>query len=182
MMGRKPTDKKKDTPQRRNFLKVVWISLGLVAIGEFILLILSFFRPAPKKKIDSTTKRIIDAGSTDAYEPGTVAAFVSGQFYLVCLEDGGFLAVSSKCTHLGCALPWDKDQKKFICPCHASQFDIFGNVLRSPAPRALDLFKIHLKNNKIQVDINHRIKRNRFLKNQVTYPETVTVLGKAGKG
>ena len=130
---------------------------------------------------DSATKRIIDAGSTDAYGPGTVSAFVRGQFYLVCLEDGGFLAVSGKCTHLGCALPWDKDQQKFICPCHASEFDISGNVLSSPAPRALDLFKVSLVDKKIQVDINNRIKRNRFNKNQPVYPETVTILEKAGK-
>jgi cytochrome b6-f complex iron-sulfur subunit len=168
-------------PRRRNFLKVIWVSLGLVALGEFFLVILSFFRPAPKKETSGTLERIIDAGSTDAYTPGTVAAFITGQFYLVCLEDGGFMALSSKCTHLGCAVPWNKVQQKFICPCHASQFDIQGNVLSSPAPRALDLFKLHIVNKKIQVDINNRIKRNRFSKEQVVYPETVTLLEKAGK-
>lgn len=168
-------------PRRRNFLKILWISLGLVALGEIVLVIFSFFRPALKKKSDPKTKRLIDAGSTDDYAPGTVAAFVTGQFYLVCLEDGGFLAVSAKCTHLGCALPWDKEQQKFICPCHASQFDISGNVLSSPAPRALDFFKIRLVNQNIQVDINNRIKRNRFNKSQLVYPETVILLEKAEK-
>lgn len=184
-MGKNQTNKiieaAQEKPRRRNFLKVLWISLGLVAIGEFILMILSFFRPAPKKETGSTRQRLIDAGSTDTYSPGTVAAFVTGQFYLVCLEDGGFLALSSKCTHLGCAVPWNKEQQKFICPCHASQFDIWGNVLSSPAPRALDLFKLSIVNKKIQVDINNRITRNRFNKNQVAYPETVTLVGKAGK-
>lgn len=170
-----------DPPRRRNFLKVIWISLGLVALGEFILVILSFFRPVLKKKAANTRQRIIDAGNTDTYEPGTVAAFVTGRFYLICLEDGGFLALSNKCTHLGCAVPWDKEQQKFICPCHASQFDISGNVLSSPAPRALDLFKLSIVNKKIQVDINNRIKRNRFNKSQVVYPETVTLLEKTGK-
>jgi cytochrome b6-f complex iron-sulfur subunit len=167
-----------EKPRRRNFLKALWISLGLVALGEFILVILSFFRPAQKKEDSSTRQRLIDAGTTDTYTPGTVAAFVTGQFYLVCLEDGGFLALSSKCTHLGCAVPWDTEQQKFICPCHASQFDISGNVLSAPAPRALDLFKINIVNKKIRVDINNRIKRNRFNKSQAVYPETVA-LGKA---
>lgn len=189
-MGRKPTDKNrldnpvektKDTPQRRSFLKILWITLGLVALVEVVMVIISFFRPVHNKKIDSAQKRLIDAGSTDAYKPGTVAAFAQGQFYLVCLEDGGFLAVSGRCTHLGCALPWDKNQQKFICPCHASQFDMFGNVLNSPAPRALDLFKIRLENKQIQVNINNRIKRSRFNQNQVVYPETVTFVEKAGR-
>jgi cytochrome b6-f complex iron-sulfur subunit len=161
---------------RRNFLKVLWVSLGLAALGELILLIVSFFRPISKKQAVGFEYRVIDAGNMDAYEPGTVSTFVRGQFYLVRLEDGGFLAMSGKCTHLGCAVPWDKDRKKFVCPCHSSEFDISGNVLSSPAPRALDLFEINIVNKNIQVDIGKRIRRNRFNKSQLVYPETVGVL------
>jgi cytochrome b6-f complex iron-sulfur subunit len=168
-------------PQRRNVLKILWIGLGLVALGEFIMVILSFFLSPLKKKPNNTVKRLIDAGSTETLEKGSVTAFVMGQFYLVCLEDGGLLALSSRCTHLGCALPWDKKEQKFICPCHASQFDIKGDILSSPAPRALDLFKIHLVNKNIQVDINGRIERRRFNKNQLVYPENLALLKKAGE-
>ena len=170
-----------DKPPRRNFLKLLWAGLGLVVLGELLWMIVSFFRPVSKNKAATSAFNMIDAGSTETYEPGTVSTFVRGQFYLVCLEDGGFLAMSGKCTHLGCAVPWDKDQKKFICPCHASQFDIFGNVLSSPAPRALDLFKVTIVNKIIQVDIGKRMKRNRFNKSQLVYPETLTILGKNNK-
>lgn len=164
-----------DKPPRRNFLKILWASLGLVALGELLWIIVSFFRPPQKKKAATSIFNMIDAGSTETYETGTVSPFVRGQFYLVCLEDGGFLAMSGKCTHLGCAVSWDKDKKKFICPCHASQFDIYGNVLSSPAPRALDLFEITIVNKMIQVDIGKRMKRNRFNMNQLVYPETVSI-------
>jgi len=179
-MDKNNKNKKEKTP-RRNFLKVLWISLGFVAIGELIMVILSFFRPVPKNQSAISAHRLIDAGSTDTYKPGTVAAFVTGQFYLVCLEDGGFLALSSKCTHLGCAVPWDKEVNKFICPCHASEFDIMGNVLSSPAPRALDLFEVTIVNKNIQVNIGNRIKRNRFKKSQPVYSETLTILEESGK-
>ena len=155
--------------------------LGLVALGELLWMIISFFRPAPEKKAATLVFNVIDTCSTDAYEPGTVTTFVRGQFYLVCLEDGGFLAMSGKCTHLGCAVPWDKDKKKFICPCHASQFDMSGNVLSSPAPRALDLFEVTIVNKTIKVDIGKRMKRNRFNKSQLVYPETVTILEENNK-
>ena len=164
-----------ETP-RRNFLKILWVSLGLVALIEVILVIISFLKPIAQKEAAVSTKKVINAGSTETYKPGTVAAFVAGQFYLVCHKDGGFLALSGKCTHLGCALPWDKEKQKFICPCHSSEFDISGNVLCSPAPRALDLFKVNIVNKNIQVDIGKRIKRNRFNKNQLVYPETITIL------
>lgn len=174
-MNRNKISPDNKTP-RRNFLKFLWISLGLVALIELALMIISFFRPIPKKQTADSAFSIIDAGSTETYKQGTVTAFVRGQFYLACLDDGGFLAMSSKCTHLGCSVPWDKDKNKFICPCHSSEFDMVGNVLSSPAPRALDLFEITIVNKNIHVNLGKRINRNRFSKSQLVYPETVAIL------
>lgn len=165
---------------RRSFLKWLWVIIGGAAFFEIILVILSFFRPAEKEQSEKNIRTVISAGHTDTFKPGSVTAFTTGRFYLYCHEDGGFLAMSGKCTHLGCAVPWDKEKKKFICPCHASQFDINGNVISSPAPRALDLFKITIVNKEIQVDISNRIKRNRFNKTQLVYPETVDGSEKSG--
>jgi Rieske Fe-S protein len=177
----KRTTTAKNHKPRRNFLTILWTCLGLIALGELILMIVSFFRPVTKKEKQSAVFTVIDAGSTETYEPGTVTAFVSGQFYLACLQDGGFLAMSNKCTHLGCVVPWDKDKMKFICPCHSSEFDMFGNVLRSPAPRALDLFEVSIVNKTIRVNTRKRLKRNRFNKSQLAYPETVTILEESKK-
>lgn len=41
------------------------------------------------------------------------------------LQDYGIVAV---CTHLGCVVPWNKAENKFICPCHGSQYDATGKV------------------------------------------------------
>ena len=43
------------------------------------------------------------------------------------------------CTHLGCVVPWNAGQNKFMCPCHGSQYDYTGKVVRGPAPRSLAL-------------------------------------------
>ncbi|MGF1602012.1 MAG: cytochrome b6-f complex iron-sulfur subunit [Thermosynechococcaceae cyanobacterium] len=43
------------------------------------------------------------------------------------------------CTHLGCVVPWNVGQSKFMCPCHGSQYDETGKVVRGPAPRSLAL-------------------------------------------
>ena len=51
-------------------------------------------------------------------------------------------ALNAECTHLGCIVPYDALQKKFICPCHGSQYDSLGNVLRGPAPGPLKLAKV----------------------------------------
>ncbi len=50
----------------------------------------------------------------------------------------GFVVFSSICPHLGCRYSWNADAKRFICPCHGSQFDLVGAHLAGPAPRGLD--------------------------------------------
>ena len=85
------------------------------------------------------------------------------------MDDGGFLALSSKCTHLGCTVPWDDKEKRFACPCHGSSFDIAGRVITSPAPRPLDFYPVYIENNIVIVDISESLKRDRFLQEQVVY-------------
>jgi cytochrome b6-f complex iron-sulfur subunit len=87
------------------------------------------------------------------------------------LHDGGFLALSRTCTHLGCTVPWVAKENKFICPCHSSQFDIKGEVISPPAPRALDIYEITIENNVLKVDTGNRIKRSQFDAGQIVYPK-----------
>jgi len=89
------------------------------------------------------------------------------------MEDGGFLAVSRKCTHLGCTVPWLDKEKKFACPCHGSAFDIRGEVLSPPAPRALNIYRLFIENNRVKVDTGKQIKRTKFQSDQVVYPKKV---------
>lgn len=53
-------------------------------------------------------------------------------------------ALNAECTHLGCVVPWDSMQSKFVCPCHGSQYDSIGRVLRGPAPGPLKLAKVRV--------------------------------------
>jgi Rieske Fe-S protein len=43
---------------------------------------------------------------------------------------------SSKCTHLGCRIN-KLENDKLICPCHGSQFNFDGNVIKGPATASL---------------------------------------------
>jgi cytochrome b6-f complex iron-sulfur subunit len=52
------------------------------------------------------------------------------------IADYGLNAV---CTHLGCVVPWNAAENKFICPCHGSQYNSQGKVVRGPAPLSLAL-------------------------------------------
>jgi nitrite reductase/ring-hydroxylating ferredoxin subunit len=156
-------------PSRRSFFTLIWIGLGFVAFIEFIGIVTAFILPRKKKAKTGHFGAIIDVGPVDKFPKESVTAFIRGKFYLCRLKDGGFLAVSRQCTHLGCTVPWSDKEKKFICPCHASAFDITGEVISPPAPRALDIYHLYIENSIVKVDTGRRVKRSGFHTGQVVY-------------
>jgi cytochrome b6-f complex iron-sulfur subunit len=158
---------------RRSFLNKLWVVLGGLAFVEVLTMILAFFQPTKKRAREGTSEGIVEAGAVDKFPLNSVTAFVRGKFYLARLEDGGFLALSRKCTHLGCTVPWVAKEKKFICPCHASVYDIRGQVVTAPAPRPLDLYHVFIENNIVKVDTNKVIKRSAFRPEQVVYTKKI---------
>jgi cytochrome b6-f complex iron-sulfur subunit len=153
------------SPTRRRFLAALAAGLGLVALAEVLWIALNFMKPHRRRR---GAAGVVVAGPIDRFAPGSVTAFPEGRFYLARLEDGGFLALDRTCTHLGCAVPWVASQKRFVCPCHASAFDIRGNVLSPPAPRALDLLPVRIENGSVKVETGRPIRRQRFHRDQVT--------------
>ena len=53
-------------------------------------------------------------------------------------EDGTLHAVSTVCTHLGCAVVWNDAETSWDCPCHGSRFHWDGKVLQGPAVKDLE--------------------------------------------
>jgi cytochrome b6-f complex iron-sulfur subunit len=166
------TDKDKNNaveePGRRSFLKKIWLLFGGVATAELAWMASGFFGPRERKKDAAKKSDIFVAGPVEQFENGTVTPFQTGKFYLVRLEDGGFMALSRKCTHLGCTVPWRKELGRFVCPCHTSTFNMKGEVEGAPAPRPLDLFAVRIENKIVKVDISAPIERSSFDPAQVT--------------
>jgi len=154
--------------RRRTFLNRLWALLGVLALVELGWFGISIFNSRKKKEQEREKDIIVIAGSTDSFKPNTVTAIPQGLFYLACLEDGSFLAISRICTHLGCSVPWVEEQQKFICPCHGSSFSLTGEVLSAPASRPLDTFPVRIENRIIKVNISQPLKRDRFEPFQAT--------------
>jgi cytochrome b6-f complex iron-sulfur subunit len=152
---------------RRRLLNWIWGGLGLVAAGELAWIGSSFLKP--RRRATGTSTAIFVAGPAKEFDPGSVTAFPAGRFYLVRLEDGGFLALDRTCTHLGCTVPWRAEQGLFACPCHASTFDITGEVLGPPAPRPLDRYPVRIENGIVKVDLRNPVRRSKFDRSQVVF-------------
>ncbi|MCX6284160.1 MAG: Rieske (2Fe-2S) protein [Bacteroidetes bacterium] len=153
---------------RRDFFGMAWKGLGVFAALEGLGMISAYIFSG-KNKLTPETKQMLDAGSVESFAPGSVSAFMGGRFYLARLQDGGFIALSIRCTHLGCSISWEESKKRFICPCHSSAFDISGEVLNPPAARALDYYPVLIENGMVKVDIGTLKERNSFRRDQVVY-------------
>jgi len=151
---------------RRGLLGRLAVLLGLVASAELAWVVASFLRPRARR-IDAGGADVVVAGALDDFAPSSVTAFPNGRFHLVRLPEGGFLALSATCTHLGCTVPWDEASQRFACPCHASSFDLRGEVLSPPAPRPLDLYPVRIENGIVKVDTTTPVRRSRFEPSQV---------------
>lgn len=149
---------------RRGFLAAALV-LGGILLAELVWLAVAFLQP--RRARTGARGGLITAGPVERFAPGSVTAFPEGRFYLARLDDGGFLALRRRCTHLGCTVPWDETTRRFVCPCHASSFDLHGDVLSPPAPRALDLFTVRIENDVVKVDTRQAIRRRAFAPDQV---------------
>lgn len=73
--------------------------------------------------------------------------------YLVVTEDKTLAnyGINAVCTHLGCVVPWNGNENKFMCPCHGSQYNSEGKVVRGPAPLSLALANATVTDDKVSL-------------------------------
>ncbi len=150
---------------RRNFLRLGLGALSSLAILEVGGASLLFMQP---RSLDGEFGGLVAAGTVDSFPLASVTEFPDGRFFLIRDIDGGFLAVYNRCTHLGCTVSWEADQHHFFCPCHASSFDVHGDVENPPAPRALDTFPVEIADNQVWVDTTRAQQRDRYTPEQLT--------------
>jgi len=97
-----------------------------------------------------------EAGKTTAYIRKTNPA-LPGE------KTGGFVAISTRCAHLGCPVRWVSPANRFVCPCHGGVYDFQGKVVGGPPVRPLDRFVTRVQNGQVQLgprySVNSRLER-----------------------
>ena len=149
---RSPTAKKKvvdDTSpllSRRSWMGLAWGSFtaasatALAATGRFMF-----------PNVLNEPPQQFKIGFPDEYAPGVDERW-KNRFGIwvvrtpsdIVQEAGGFYALISVCTHLGCTPNWLSAELKFKCPCHGSGFRPTGVNFEGPAPRPLERARIVL--------------------------------------
>ena len=93
----------------------------------------------------------IDVGAASNFANGTSTYVAGGRFYVVNAGDQVF-ALSQKCPHLGCKIPFCDSSGRFECACHGSVFDLGGEYIKGPSPRGMDRYFVKADGDNLVVD------------------------------
>ena len=120
---------------RRQFAKfLVLTSLGMF-VGNVMIALRSMWRRAPElPAVPVASAAEVPVGGVKLFAyPGPEDPCI-----LIRLAEDRWVAYGQKCTHLSCAVFYDRETNRIECPCHQGFFaPEDGSVLQGPPPRPL---------------------------------------------
>ena len=146
---------------RRQFMNLLTFgSITGVALGALYPVVKYFIPPSSGGAGSGVTAKdalgndIVVSEYLTSHPAGdrSLAQGLKGDPTYVVVKDGGEIAnygINAVCTHLGCVVPWNGSENKFICPCHGSQYNDEGKVVRGPAPLSLALAQAEVQDDKL---------------------------------
>ncbi|MGZ4169112.1 MAG: Rieske 2Fe-2S domain-containing protein [Solirubrobacteraceae bacterium] len=171
-----------ETVTRRRFMDVVTNGAGAVAAMAFTLPALGFalgpvfsrvpfdWQPIgpPDDFTQSTYTTKVLTIVQGIGEAGYSIAYVRARDPQIDTEPvdqyNHWVALSSRCMHLGCPVRFVSAAQRFICPCHGGVYDFRGMVAGGPPVRPLDRFYTRLNHSTGLVEIGPRYSVNSELK------------------
>ncbi len=170
-----------ETVTRRNFMNATVQGAGAIAAAGFTLPALGFAigpifdsEKLPWQSIGTTTDfpnttyatRIITL-EPGVGEVGKSLVYVRARDPSIDTEHADqynqFIAISSRCMHLGCPVRFTAAANRFICPCHGGVYDFRGIRTGGPPVRPLDRFYTRVVGNDVQVgprySVNNELRR-----------------------
>lgn len=145
-------DKKQAGYSRRRFLTLgvgsvgAVITLGYIGVGGIFL--------DPPAASAETLQEVGQVSEFKERVPKLIAYKGSGVeegVYVVNMGEEGWVALDFHCTHLQCAVNWVEATKQFMCPCHGGVYDLKGNVVSGPPPKALPRRVISVQGDSVKV-------------------------------
>lgn len=121
---------------RRQFLANIWKAGGVLVAAAGSLTMWDLLQPLPTSGFGGKVRALLPSAVTE----GNIVEVTAARSYLTRIDDE-VVALSRKCTHLGCRVPFCDSSGQFECPCHGSVFNRAGDYVDGPAPRGMDRFE-----------------------------------------
>ena len=167
-----------ETLTRRSFMTGVALTAGGVASAMFALPALGFaLGPVFEKTVHRSW---LDVGAlndfnADTYVPvvittspgigqaGKTLIYVRKNNKPTTNQPWPYVAITTRCAHLGCPVRFIEAARSFICPCHGGTYNFDGEVTGGPPVRPLDRFETKVDNGRVLVgerfSVNSQLKR-----------------------
>ena len=136
-----------ESTSRRDLLRTGWKFGGALLIGAAVYTGYEALRPLTTGA--GGVKIVV--GDVGNFAQNTSTYFSVGRFYVVNASNHLF-ALSQKCPHLGCRVPYCESSGRFECQCHGSVFDLAGEWITGPAPNGMNRYDLTLDGRKVVVD------------------------------
>jgi len=149
--------------QKRSLMNLILLGSIALTVGGLGGPFLYFFYPAGAGgggggliAKDAVGDSVTFKGWLDKHPAGDrslVQGLKGDATYLIVKEDKTIetFGINAVCTHLGCVVPWNKAANKYMCPCHGSQYDQNGKVVRGPAPLSLAIAHVEDEDGKVSL-------------------------------
>jgi nitrite reductase/ring-hydroxylating ferredoxin subunit len=132
---------------RRQFAKFLTLTSFAMLAGNVWILARSWFHRAPsfpEQAVAQAGEIPVGGAKTFAYPTADDPCI------LVRTAEDSYAAFSQKCTHLSCAVYYEREQNRLACPCHQGFFSIAdGAVLQGPPQRPLPRVTLRVKDGQL---------------------------------
>ena len=154
-----------ETMTRRTVFGIGVQAAGVLAVAPVALASVGF---AIAPIFDRPEEAWRGVGSPDDYSPttyrqavitevdgvgdsGKTTVYVRRGSEAVGEDPDEFIAISTRCAHLGCPVRYVQAAGNFICPCHGGVYDFEGKVIGGPPVRPLDRFQTRVVGDSLQI-------------------------------
>lgn len=171
-----------ETVTRRRFMTGTAHAAGMIATGAIALPAIGFAvgpifrRPAirwqpvgaPQEFTNTDyAHRTISLTADPIGEVADTTVFVRARNPGVDVEPADrwnrYIAISSRCVHVGCPVDYKAAAAAFVCPCHGGVYDFRGLRIGGPPPRPLDRFFTRVSNGQVEIgprfSVNSELRR-----------------------
>ena len=167
-----------ETVTRRRFMTGAAHSAGAVAAAAIVLPVIGFAAgpvferlpimwqpvgPAGDFRDDAYVRRVIRLTPDNVGAIADTTVFVRRRNPKVDTEPADrwneFIAITSRCAHVGCPVNFTPAAEAFICPCHGGVYDFRGLRIGGPPPRPLDRFFTRVRHGQLEIGPRYSVNR-----------------------
>ena len=171
-----------ETVTRRRLMTGTAHVAGAVAVSAVVLPVIGFAAgpgferqpvmwqpvgPATDFRDDTYVPRVIRLTTEPIGEAARSTVFVRRRNPAIDREPADswnrFVAITTRCAHIGCPVNYYDAARSFVCPCHGGVYDFRGIRVGGPPPRPQDRFRTRVRAGTLEIgprfSVNNKLER-----------------------